>query len=115
VDAYLKPDGECTETKRDLFHTQFGLGGLIQLAEMAWQQGIDIYGYDYNKLAKSMEFHAFITNGGKPEVCCYPLKGIGFLPCGWEVSGKGHRVQVDGRGVGEGLGSKWMGGEWGRA
>lgn len=29
------------------------------------------------------ELHAFITNGGKPSQCCYELKGIGFLPCGW--------------------------------
>jgi hypothetical protein len=29
------------------------------------------------------EFHAYITNGGKPKECCYQLKGIGFLPCGW--------------------------------
>jgi hypothetical protein len=32
-----------------------------------------------------MEFHAAITNGKQPRECCYPLKGIGFLPCGWEV------------------------------
>jgi hypothetical protein len=29
------------------------------------------------------EFHAFINMGGKPPECCYPLLGIGFLPCGW--------------------------------
>lgn len=29
------------------------------------------------------EFHAYITLGGKPPECDYPLKGIGFLPCGW--------------------------------
>lgn len=85
MDAYIKPCGECTETNRDLFHSQFGLGGLIQLAEIAWHQGIDLYGYDFSKLSKAMEFHAYITNGGKPEVCNYALKGIGFLPCGWEV------------------------------
>jgi hypothetical protein len=30
--------GECTETLRDLPHAQFGLGGLLQVAELAWQQ-----------------------------------------------------------------------------
>ncbi|WIA35436.1 hypothetical protein OEZ86_003877 [Tetradesmus obliquus] len=84
-DAYVKPCGECGETQRDLFHSQFGLGGLIQLAEMAWQQGLDLYCYQNSRLFTAMEFHAFITNGGKPQECCYQLKGIGFLPCGWEV------------------------------
>jgi hypothetical protein len=32
------------------------------------------------------EFHAYITLGGKPPECGYPLKGIGFLPCGWGES-----------------------------
>jgi hypothetical protein len=85
MDAYITPCGECGETKRDLFHSQFGLGGLIQLAEMAWQQGVDLYGYRNNILFTAMEFHAYITNGGKPKECCYDLKGVGFLPCGWEV------------------------------
>jgi hypothetical protein len=30
--------GEGTETLRDLYHTQFGLGSLVQVAELAWQQ-----------------------------------------------------------------------------
>lgn len=34
----LRVVGEATETLRDIYHTQFGLGGLLQTAEMAWQQ-----------------------------------------------------------------------------
>ena len=30
--------GETLETLRDFFHAQFGLGGLLQVAELAWQQ-----------------------------------------------------------------------------
>jgi hypothetical protein len=30
--------GETVETLRDFFHAQFGLGGLLQVAELAWQQ-----------------------------------------------------------------------------
>ena len=44
--AYLRPCGECAETSRDLYHSQFGLGGLVQVAELAWQQGVDLYGYN---------------------------------------------------------------------
>lgn len=37
----------------------------------------------YQPYAVLQEFHAYITNGGKPKECCYDLKGVGFLPCGW--------------------------------
>eukprot|EP00775_Hariotina_reticulata_P008807 gene8807-8986_t len=90
-DAYVKPCGECGETSRDLYHSQFGMGGLIQLAEIAWHQGVNLYSSHNSRLVNMMEFHAYITNGGKPKECCYPLKGIGFLPCGWEV-GYNHYV-----------------------
>ncbi len=35
--------GEVSETRRDVTHAQFLLGGMVQAAEMAWHQGIDIY------------------------------------------------------------------------
>lgn len=47
--------GEITETKRDLTHAQFLLGGLIQAPEMAWHQGIDLYD---PRLAQCTELHA---------------------------------------------------------
>jgi hypothetical protein len=84
--AYLLQTGECAETRRDLYHSQFGLGGLVQTAELAWQQGVDLYSFNGNALLRALETHAYITNGGVPRACCYPLKGIGFLPCGWEVA-----------------------------
>ncbi|GBF98426.1 hypothetical protein Rsub_10491 [Raphidocelis subcapitata] len=86
IDSYLQPCGECSETKRDLYHSQFGLGGLVQVAELAWQQGVDLYSHADCRLAAALEFHALITNGGVPPQCTYPLRGIGFLPCGWEVA-----------------------------
>lgn len=128
-------------------------GGLIQMAELAWHQGRDLYSWNNSRLFTCMvchalclsplhsadisqlhavqsltpqggtpvdclwchtcaehihawviaaelscfrplttpsasfmllqEFHAYITLGGKPPECDYPLKGIGFLPCGW--------------------------------
>lgn len=33
-----KIPGFCSETMRDMYHSQFGLGGLLQAAEIAWQQ-----------------------------------------------------------------------------
>jgi len=45
-DGMLADDSCCTnETYRDLWHCQAGLGGLVQIAEMAWQQGVDLYSH----------------------------------------------------------------------
>lgn len=41
---------------------QFGLGGLLQAAEMAWQQNTDIYKAGGYALASAMELHARIIN-----------------------------------------------------
>uniref|UniRef100_A0A383V947 Alginate lyase domain-containing protein n=1 Tax=Tetradesmus obliquus TaxID=3088 RepID=A0A383V947_TETOB len=54
--------GECSETMRDLYHVQFGLGSLLQAAEIAWQQDDDLYSSDNYALAAAMELHARITN-----------------------------------------------------
>eukprot|EP00775_Hariotina_reticulata_P003960 gene3960-4213_t len=54
--------GECTETLRDIYHSEFGMGGLIQVAEMAWQQDVDLYSASNFALASMMELHARIIN-----------------------------------------------------
>eukprot|EP00775_Hariotina_reticulata_P010584 gene10584-10742_t len=56
--------GECTETLRDLFHSQFGIGGLIQVAEMAWQQNDDLYSSGQYSLVSVMETHARLIRAG---------------------------------------------------
>jgi len=54
--------GEATETLRDIYHTLFGLGSLIQAAETAWGQNDDVYGESGHVLAAAMELHARIIN-----------------------------------------------------
>ncbi|WIA22272.1 hypothetical protein OEZ85_004592 [Tetradesmus obliquus] len=54
--------GECSETMRDMYHSQFGLGGLLQAAEIAWQQDEDLYSASSYALAAAMELHARVTN-----------------------------------------------------
>lgn len=56
--------GEATETLRDIYHTQFGLGGLIQVAEAAWQQNQDLYSVGDYALVAALEVHARIINAG---------------------------------------------------
>jgi hypothetical protein len=43
-------DGLCQETGRDFTHSQWGIGGLIHFAEIAWHQGIDLYSENDNRL-----------------------------------------------------------------
>jgi hypothetical protein len=54
--------GEATETLRDIYHTLFGLGSLVQAAETAWAQGEDVYSESGHVLAAAMELHARIVN-----------------------------------------------------
>lgn len=46
-----------SETKRDLTHAQFQIGGIIQFAEMAFHQGSHLYN---PKIADVIEYHASI-------------------------------------------------------
>ena len=55
---------------QDIYHSEFGLGGLLQTAEMAWQQNIDLYATANWALVAAMELHARIVNAwdaGKQE------------------------------------------------
>jgi hypothetical protein len=85
-------NGFSTETKRDQCHLQFQIGSLVQVCEMLWHQGIDLYKLNDNRIRKCMEYHAFILNGGVPtEVKKEDLKDVWFLSCAWEV-GYNHYV-----------------------
>jgi hypothetical protein len=54
--------GETSETLRDIYHTEFGLGSLVQAAETAWSQDEDLYGENGYALASALELHARIIN-----------------------------------------------------
>jgi hypothetical protein len=79
-------EGSCTETYRDLIHSQFQIASMIQIAEMCWHQGIDIYNHGGECLPKCMEFHASILNGNIPTgKTKEQLKDVWFMPSAWEV------------------------------
>jgi hypothetical protein len=79
-------EGMCTETKRDLIHTQFQIGSIIQIAEMVWHQGEDIYDINNNCIKKCMEYHASILNGVVPSnVKQTELQQLWFMPSAWEI------------------------------
>jgi hypothetical protein len=50
--------GQIQETGRDQAHTQLGIALLGDCCEMAWHQGLDLYGYANNRLLKGFEYTA---------------------------------------------------------
>ena len=52
------PSGQCQETTRAQHYAQLGLGLLGCAAEVAWNQGVDLYGWKDNRLLKGFEYTA---------------------------------------------------------
>jgi hypothetical protein len=50
--------GQCQESGRDQQHAQLGLGQLAEACEIAWQQGVDLYGEADDRLLKGFEYTA---------------------------------------------------------
>jgi hypothetical protein len=55
--------GQCQESGRDQGHTQFGLGCLAEACEVAYSQGVDLYGAEDNRLLKGFEYTAKYNMG----------------------------------------------------
>lgn len=79
--------GRCSETTRDLIHSQFQLGSIVQIAEMCWNQGVNIYNVHNNIIYKCLEYHANILNGSIPEgMKKEELKDVWFMPSVWDIA-----------------------------
>jgi hypothetical protein len=50
--------GQCQESGRDQQHAQLGLGHLAEVCEIAWNQGLDLYGAADNRLLRGFEYTA---------------------------------------------------------
>jgi hypothetical protein len=59
----LNETGQCQESGRDQQHTQLGLGHLGDCCEIAWHQGLNLYGYADNRLLKGFEYTARYNSG----------------------------------------------------
>jgi hypothetical protein len=55
---YVFPSGQCQESPRDQGHVQWGLGNAVAVCEVAWKQGVDIYGAYDNRLLTGLEYTA---------------------------------------------------------
>lgn len=54
----INDEGQCQESGRDQSHTQLGLAHLAEACEIAWSQGLDLYGVADNRLLKGFEYTA---------------------------------------------------------
>ncbi len=55
--------GQCQESGRDQQHTMLGLGYLSVVAEIAWNQGLDLYGAENNRILAGFEYTASYNLG----------------------------------------------------
>jgi parallel beta-helix repeat protein len=69
ISKYIYPNGQTQETTRDWPHVQLGLGEFAKAAQVAWTQGMDLYGLGQNRLALGFEHSAKFMAG--EEVSCY--------------------------------------------
>ena len=63
ITHYVYPSGQCQETTRDQGHVQLGLGEMAQCCQVAWTQGVDLYGAADNRLALGFEYTAKFNLG----------------------------------------------------
>ncbi len=69
----MLPDGNSQETCRDLEHVQYGLAALMNGAETARIQGLDLYREQATRLAACMEFAALYENQAPRDSSGSPL------------------------------------------
>lgn len=65
---YVYPHGQNQESGRDQVHGQMGLGALAATAEIAKNQGLDLYSLANNRIATGFEYMAKFLSGQDVEV-----------------------------------------------
>ncbi|HEX7597342.1 MAG TPA: alginate lyase family protein, partial [Polyangia bacterium] len=80
-------DGVCQETCRDLGHVQYGLAAMVNAAETARIQGVDLFSEEETRLQAGLEFHAGLLNGGVVPawLCGGTLAAVTPAPM-WEIA-----------------------------
>jgi len=65
---------EWAEAGRDQGHALLGVGLMGTICEMAWNQGIDLYGYDDSRFLKGAQYVAKWSMGGKVPFTAFTRK-----------------------------------------
>jgi len=86
-DQHKFVDGLCQETCRDLGHVQYGFAAMINAAETALCQGVDLFTEEQGRILPAIDFHAnFLLGGAVPSwLCGGSLKSDGPKPT-WEIA-----------------------------
>ena len=71
-------DGLCEETFRDLGHCELGFSQMINAAEIAWHQGIDLYALDDKRITAFMELQSFLRMGDPIPKAFYSIQATGL-------------------------------------
>ncbi len=93
---FLHPGGlgQWQESGRDQGHTVMGVGLMGAICEMAWNQGIDLYGYSDNRFMKACEYIAKYNLGQDVPFTTYRWgSGQACKPEQQTVPGAGSRGQ----------------------
>jgi hypothetical protein len=79
-------DGLCQETCRDFGHMQMGMSAMINSAEIALHQGLDLYSEFAERIMDGLEFHAGPMVGEPaPDWLCGGNQNISTAPT-WEIA-----------------------------
>jgi hypothetical protein len=79
-------DGFAQETCRDLTHTQWAFGAMINAAETALIQGVDLYAEESTRILAGLELHAgFLTGAQPPPGICGSVRSMSAQPM-WEIA-----------------------------
>jgi hypothetical protein len=80
-------EGLCQETCRDYGHLSGGLAGLVNAAETALNQGVDLYGEQATRLTKALEFGTKFLNGTPEPSSLCPGKNLDLqVGSTWEIA-----------------------------
>ena len=78
----------CNETiYRDVMHGCMSLGSLVNIAEIAWHQGCDLYAFDNSLLRDAIEATAAVCTGEVPAGLPVPvLNKVQYWPYCWYIA-----------------------------
>ncbi|MFM9444279.1 alginate lyase family protein [Streptomyces acidiscabies] len=60
----VRPDGQGQESGRDQGHEQLAVGLMGDIAQVAWNQGVDLWSFDGNRILAGAEYAARYNLGG---------------------------------------------------
>ncbi len=91
--AYV--DGLCAETFRDLGHCDLALAGIAGSAEIAWHQGVDLYGLEAKRIVAFLELQAMLRISESIPPVFFRVKGTPATTMDMAYNHYQHRMGID--------------------